>query len=67
MKLLNDIQMLAILAVANFDCSGSKVVKCHNCPYFAKVSNESEDDSTGCISIYLKHIVDKYYTERTDK
>lgn len=64
---LNNFERLALHAVANFDCTKYIEHYCQNCPYYANVSNELEDVSTGCISIYLKQIADKYYTERKDK
>lgn len=38
-----------------------------DCPYFAHVENSIEDIDCSCISIYLKQVADKYYTERIDK
>lgn len=65
-ELKND-ERLALHAVANFDCTERVGEYCEDCPYFADVSSPLEDVSTGCISIYLKQIADKYYTERTGK
>lgn len=65
-ELKND-ERLALHAVANFDCFGRGDVYCEECPFYANVSSPLEDFPAGCISIYLKRIADKYYTERTDK
>lgn len=64
MNFLNNTDKLALMQVASYECSENQ---CTTCPYFAHVERPSEDFEGYCISIYLKQIVDKYYTERIEE
>lgn len=64
MRELDNADKLALMQVANYDCSKT-TGDCTNCPYFAPIWKKEEDYYYGsCISIYLKYIVDKYYTNK---
>lgn len=63
MRELYNTDRLALMQVANYDCM-KNTDDCRACPYFAHVESTAEDFDGGCISIYLKQIVDKYYTHK---
>lgn len=64
MRKLDNADKLALMQVANYDCMETADA-CTNCPYYAEIHKQEEDYYYGsCISIYLKQIVDKYYTEK---
>ncbi len=66
MRKLDNADKLALMQVASYDCMKT-IDDCTTCPYFAHVESTAEDFDGGCISIYLKQVADKYYTERVDK